>query len=34
MTTFLTDAKASNTVPNIISWHELGGAGQHPRRRG
>jgi hypothetical protein len=26
MTTFLTDAKASNTVPDIISWHELGGA--------
>ena len=26
MTTFLTDAKASGTLPNIISWHELGGA--------
>jgi hypothetical protein len=26
MTTFLTDAKASGTVPNVISWHELGGA--------
>ncbi|HET7016703.1 MAG TPA: RICIN domain-containing protein [Streptosporangiaceae bacterium] len=26
MTTFLTDAKASGTVPNIISWHELGGS--------
>ena len=26
MTTFLADAKASGTVPNIISWHELGGA--------
>jgi hypothetical protein len=26
MTTFLSDAKASGTVPNIISWHELGGA--------
>jgi Ricin-type beta-trefoil lectin domain-like len=25
MSTFLTDAKASGTVPNIISWHELGG---------
>jgi Ricin-type beta-trefoil lectin domain-like len=30
MTTFLTDAKASGTVPNIISWHELGGAGSIP----
>ncbi len=27
MTTFLTDAKASGTLPNIISWHELGGSG-------
>jgi len=26
MTTFLTDAKASGTLPGIISWHELGGA--------
>ena len=26
MTTFLTDAKASGTVPNVISWHELSGA--------
>jgi hypothetical protein len=26
MTTFLSDAKASGTLPNIISWHELGGA--------
>ncbi len=26
LTTFLTDAKASGTVPNIISWHELGGS--------
>lgn len=26
MQTFLTDAKASGTVPDIISWHELGGA--------
>lgn len=26
MTTFLTDAKASGTLPNIISWHELGGS--------
>ena len=26
MTTFLTDAKASGTLPNIISWHELRGA--------
>ena len=26
MTTFLTDAKASGTVPNIISWHELRGS--------
>ncbi|NUR60673.1 MAG: RICIN domain-containing protein [Catenulispora sp.] len=24
MSTFLNDAKASNTVPDIISWHELG----------
>ena len=30
MTTFLTDAKASGTVPNIISWHELGGAASIP----
>jgi hypothetical protein len=26
MTTFLTDARASGTLPNIISWHELGGS--------
>ena len=26
MKTFLTDAKASGTLPDIISWHELGGA--------
>jgi hypothetical protein len=26
MTTFLTDAKASGTVPNILSWHELDGS--------
>jgi hypothetical protein len=26
MTTFLSDAKASGTLPGIISWHELGGA--------
>jgi hypothetical protein len=26
MSTFLTDAKASGTVPSIISWHELGGS--------
>jgi hypothetical protein len=26
MTTFLTDAKNSGTLPDIISWHELGGA--------
>jgi hypothetical protein len=26
MTTFLTDAKASGTVPNVISWHELSGS--------
>jgi hypothetical protein len=26
MTTFLTDAKASGTLPNIISWHELNGS--------
>jgi hypothetical protein len=25
-TTFLTDAKASGTLPDIVSWHELGGA--------
>jgi hypothetical protein len=25
MTTFLTDAKASGTLPNVISWHELSG---------
>ena len=30
MTTFLTDAKASHTVPNVISWHELDGAGSIP----
>jgi hypothetical protein len=30
MTTFLTAAKASGTVPNILSWHELGGAGSIP----
>jgi hypothetical protein len=27
MTTFLTDAKNSGTLPNIISWHELSGSG-------
>ncbi len=26
MTTFLADAKASGTLPNIISWHELNGS--------
>ena len=26
MSTFLTDAKASGTVPDIIAWHELGGS--------
>jgi hypothetical protein len=26
MTTFLTDAKASGTVPDILSWHELSGS--------
>jgi len=26
MTTFLTDAKNSGTLPDIVSWHELGGA--------
>ncbi|SEM52260.1 RICIN domain-containing protein [Streptacidiphilus jiangxiensis] len=26
MTTFLTDAKNSGTVPDVVSWHELGGA--------
>ncbi|SES49156.1 Ricin-type beta-trefoil lectin domain-like [Streptomyces sp. yr375] len=26
MTTFLTDAKASNTVPDVIAWHELEGS--------
>jgi hypothetical protein len=26
MSTFLTDAKASGTLPNIISWHELNGS--------
>jgi hypothetical protein len=26
MSTFLTDAKASGTLPNVISWHELGGS--------
>jgi hypothetical protein len=30
MTTFLTAAKASHTVPNILSWHELDGAGSIP----
>jgi hypothetical protein len=30
MTTFLTDAKASGTVPDILSWHELDGAGSIP----
>jgi hypothetical protein len=30
MTTFLTDAKASGTLPNILSWHELDGAGSIP----
>ncbi|HEY5396793.1 MAG TPA: RICIN domain-containing protein [Trebonia sp.] len=30
MTTFLTAAKASGTVPNILSWHELNGAGSIP----
>jgi hypothetical protein len=30
MTTFLTDAKASGTLPDIISWHELDGAGSIP----
>jgi hypothetical protein len=30
MTTFLTDAKASGTVPDVISWHELDGAGSIP----
>ena len=30
MTTFLTAAKASGTVPNILSWHELDGAGSIP----
>jgi hypothetical protein len=28
MTTFLTDAKASGTLPNVISWHELSGQGK------
>ena len=28
MSTFLTDAKASGTLPNIISWHELSGQGK------
>jgi hypothetical protein len=27
MTTFLKDAIANNAVPNVISWHELGGDG-------
>jgi hypothetical protein len=27
MTTFLTDAKASGTLPDIVSWHELQGEG-------
>ncbi|MFK4099501.1 RICIN domain-containing protein [Streptomyces sp. NPDC019531] len=26
MTTFLTDAKASGTVPDVIAWHELSGS--------
>ncbi|WP_035803670.1 RICIN domain-containing protein [Kitasatospora mediocidica] len=26
MSTFLADAKASGTVPDIVSWHELGGS--------
>jgi hypothetical protein len=26
MTTFLKDAIAANAVPNVVSWHELGGA--------
>ncbi|WP_369229815.1 RICIN domain-containing protein [Streptomyces sp. R21] len=26
MSTFLTDAKASGTVPDVIAWHELGGS--------
>lgn len=26
MSTFLTDAKNSGTLPDIVSWHELGGA--------
>src|SRR5580692_3061846 len=30
MSTFLTAAKASGTVPNILSWHELDGAGSIP----
>jgi len=30
MTTFLTAAKAGGTVPNILSWHELDGAGSIP----
>jgi hypothetical protein len=30
MTTFLTDAKASHTIPNVISWHELDGAASIP----
>lgn len=27
MRTFLTDAKNSGTLPDVISWHELGGSG-------
>ena len=34
MTTFLTYAKANGALPNFLSWHELNGAGEHPRRRG
>ena len=26
LTTFLTDAKASGTLPDVLSWHELGGS--------
>jgi hypothetical protein len=28
--TFLADAKASGTLPDIVSWHELGGSGSIP----
>src|SRR6185437_10578181 len=28
--TFLSDAKASGTLPDIVSWHELGGSGSIP----